>query len=170
MQLDPVDHKNLSLVFDYSKKAILKTMQQYPWWELVQDEVKESLDYILNNLSSIGISFRDSFITLFKYEHAIRLIDKQAVGVATPGILPGSKMSEEAYQSGIFPTKCLLKLDDWVQPNDADVHACMSLCHHIDMLESIGIFGIVGQEGSQTKVDKPLDPSLIKKLFSNPKK
>ena len=154
--------KNLKLLFRHAKNAILKTLQGYPWWVYVQDETRKSLAFIIDNIQELGIPFRNSFVEIFKFEHTCRLLNKQAIPTDKPGILVGTQMSEEAYHSGILPTKILLKLDDWFQPNDSDVHACMSLCHHIDQLEKIGLFLTIDPQSNSTKVK---EDSIFSKMF-----
>ncbi|MHA2279554.1 MAG: hypothetical protein ACXAC5_01495 [Promethearchaeota archaeon] len=52
--------------------------------------------------------------------------------------LLGMRISEEAFQCGILPTRAILDLYDYVQPNDSDVAACLFLCHKIEVLETMG--------------------------------
>lgn len=93
----------------------------------------------MDNLSEMGVLFRDSFVALFKMEHQKRLLTNQAKPSSEPSPLFGESMPEECYHSGIYPTKVLLQLNEWVNPNDVDVNALMVLCQQIDVLESLGL-------------------------------
>ena len=109
------------------------------WWDLVQEEVKQALNFIIDNVSWMGIPFRDAFIHLFSYEHCSRLLYDEALDPTDSSSFFGQIFPEECYQSGRLPVKIILKLDEWVEPNEADVRICMTLSQQIDALEKAGI-------------------------------
>jgi hypothetical protein len=124
------------------------------WWNLVQQEVREQLDFIIDNIDELGSLFKESFIALFKYEHARRRILGTSVSLNQPGVLFGKKMSEECYQCSIDPAKSALQLQEWTEPNEADVQACIYLCNVVDQL---GLS--LSQDGlklGETEKDQPL--------------
>ena len=119
-------------------KSLKRSFKGSPWWKFTQPDVRRYIEWLLDNIEDMGCLFRDAFVALFRYEHMGRL----KAGIAKSSSEPSpmfKKMPEECYQAGIHPTKTLLRLDDWVQPNDADVHAVMVLCQQIDTLESIDL-------------------------------
>ncbi len=141
-----------------SKKSIISSMEQSPWWKYVQKEVKGELYKVISSLEKVGTRFRDAYTNSFQYFYAMRLSQGRSK-VGYPGIF--GKISEETYQSSILPTKMLLNLDDWNKPNDADVQACMLLCQHIDILEGLGILknppeDAIGKFGVTTDILKKL--------------
>jgi hypothetical protein len=109
------------------------------WWGYVTDEVKSRLELVIDHLFSLGPYFRDSFISSYRYEHARRLVEGTNVPHEVPGALFGPAMPEESYRCGIRPVKFALDLNDWVEPNDADVQACMTVCHKIDEMREKGV-------------------------------
>lgn len=50
--------------------------------------------------------------------------------------MSGYSINEESFQCGRFPTKMLLHLEDYFDPNDAEVQACLYVCHQIDILKA----------------------------------
>lgn len=119
--------------------ALKESCCKAEWWKFVQEDVRESLLYIMDNISAVGIVFRQSFVSQFQFEHACRVVAKANKPFAEPTGLFGPKFPEEFYLSGIVPTKNLLKLDDWTEPNEADVYACVTFCQQIDVLHYMGI-------------------------------
>ena len=117
--------------------AIQASLRKAPYWNFVQDEVKHRLNLIIGGFPILGPLFRDAFLASFKYEHARRMAEGENIPAVVPGVLFGEEMSEECYQSGIAPTKSLLSLNDWIQPNEADVQACISICHHVERLKTL---------------------------------
>ena len=51
----------------------------------------------------------------------------------------GMRISEEAFQCGHLPTRSILGLYDYVEPNDSDVAACLFLCNQIEILQKTGM-------------------------------
>lgn len=129
-----MDKTALELASSTIKKSIMTTN----WWKYVQSEVATQIEHIVDNLPALGLPFKESFIALFKLEHARRLLSNMALQSNIPSALFGTAMPEECYQSGTNPTRAALGLNDWTQPNDADVQSCMFLCHQIEILERIG--------------------------------
>jgi hypothetical protein len=146
------------------KRSIKIALEKAAWWKFVQDEVKHSIYYIIEHIDKLGTDFRDAYLATFKYYHVHRIIKGESK-TGQKGVF--GKISEEAYQSAIVPTKLLLNLDDWTMPNDADVQACMFLCQHVDILEGLGILGAEPKHNSndvfknilKSKKDKPADGS-----------
>ncbi len=128
-------------------KSIKNAFKNADWWKFVQDEVKNELFTIIDNVDVLGISFRDAFIAQFAYEHRVRMMNKDAFHHNVPGAVFGRGLSEECYHSGIGPTHALLRLDDWLQPNDADVQACVHLCQQIDVLEILKVLKKPAEKG-----------------------
>lgn len=126
------------------------------WWKFVQDEVQTALLFLMDNVAVLGKSFRDSFIENFKYAHAYRVITGQHKPFSEPTVLFSTKFPEEFYRSGIEPTKHCLRLNDWVEPNEADVHACTILCQQIDAILCMDIL--------QDRT--PLSAALVGELLS----
>ena len=77
--------------------------------------------------------------------------------------LMGMRISEEAYQCGLLPTRAVLNLYDYLQPNDADVAACLMLCHKIEVLEKSGML-VMDEIKTRTS------PSEMAKILRPPKK
>ena len=119
--------KNGKTILKTASDSIKQTLVKSDWWKYVQPEVRKRLNVIIENLGTIAVPFRDSFVHVFRFEHCRRLVEKQAVGRKIPGALFGKSLPEEVYQSGILPTKMLLGLNDWTAPNEADVQACMHI-------------------------------------------
>lgn len=115
--------------------AVKLSLKKAPYWNLVQDETKQRVELIANNITTLGPLFRSAFLEFFKYEHACRMATGDNVPALVPGVLFGESMSEECYQSGIAPAKALLHLNDWTMPNEADVQICIALCHAVDKLQ-----------------------------------
>lgn len=95
--------------------------------------------FIIENVSTVGILFREAFMAGFKYSHALRVVRGDNIPFGEPSALLDSKFPEEFYKSGISVTKSLLRFDDWIEPNDADVYACMVLCQQIEALDRMGL-------------------------------
>lgn len=124
---------------NYIIQSLKKKYTQLSWWPYVQDDCKISLLSIIDHIGEVGLLFRDGFVSVFRYHHACRLIDNVAVPSTEPSPHFGFKLPEECYQSGKDAVRAMLSIHDWVEPNDADVHACILLCQHIGSLESVGI-------------------------------
>ena len=121
----------------HSQKYILDAMRKAQWWELVQDEVKERLLLLVDNIEHLGVRFKDAYYSLFKFVHMRRLLDGVSERSSKQSPLFPLMMSEETYQASIPCVKTLLDLNDWVKPNDADVQACMFLVRQIEVMEII---------------------------------
>lgn len=137
-------------ILNAASESIKQTLVKANWWKFVQPEIRKRLNLILDNLGTIAIPFRDSFVQTFKFEHCRRLIEHEAVESGLPGALFGKTLPEEVYQSGILPTKMLLNLNDWIVPNEADVQACMHLIAQIDVFETVGVVGVVGDKNASS--------------------
>lgn len=130
---------------DVLKKAIVHSikseMMKIEWWEEVQEDVRTRLEWIINRIDSIGTLFARSYMSLFRWEFERRKLEGQNITNPLAGYvstLMGMRISEEAYQCGTLPTRSILDLYDYVQPNDSDVAACLFLCHKIEILERMG--------------------------------
>jgi len=127
-------HKNL---YQESAAALKIAFQNANWWPIVQDEVKERLDALLENLELLGPPFRDAYVAHFKFENMVRLLNGHTSEINKPGALFGAAMSDECYQCGKKAAKSLLDLNDWTEPNEADVQCCISICNHMDKLDTM---------------------------------
>lgn len=146
---------------DVIYSSIIKSLTKASWWKYVQPEVEKKLQFITDNIKTIGPSFKDAFIASFKFHHARRVIQGTSVNSDMPSALFGRTVTEECYQSGINGTKSLLQLDDWTRPNNADVQACMHICQQIEYLQQLGFF-------DQTEANKPNEENkTLKGLFSD---
>ena len=140
--------------------AVKTSLKKAPYWKLVQDEAKKRLIVIADHFPILGPLFKDAFLASFKYEHALRMTIGKNIPATVPGILFGEEMSEECYQSGITPTKSLLGLDDWVHPNEADVQACIAICHHVNHLQMF----MANKSVSDLLLTEPPNPDLPSKF------
>jgi len=127
-------HRNLH---KESATALRLAFKNANWWPIVQDEVKERLDLLLNHFELLGPPFRDAFVAHFKYENMIRMLKGESEKLNKPGALFGAAMSDECYQCGKQAVKSLLDLNDWTDPNEADVQCCISICNQIDKIEML---------------------------------
>lgn len=121
------------------KKMILNALDNSPGLQHMQEEVQHKIDLLIDNISVVGIPFRDAFIDMFKYEHLCRMISGSSIKHDKPGPF-GRKLSEETYNCCINPVKALLHLNDWTEPNDSDVLACLQICTTIDLFEKLKFF------------------------------
>lgn len=134
------------MIHGLAAKNLKETIASYDWWKFVRPDIQSKIDFVLNNLQQLGIPFRDSFVSYFRLEHTKRIITGNKL---TMPKMPFQTITEECLQSAINPTKHLLGLDDWVLPNDAEVQACMCICHNIDLLEDLGILKYESESESQ---------------------
>lgn len=135
-------------------KSLRRSLLGAFWWTHVQDEVKGKIEKLLEHVIVVGPLFRDAFISGFRYEHARRLLDGEAVPNEVPGALFGKAMGEESYQCGIKATRLALNLNDWIEPNDADVQACMVICHKVDEMQKNGVIQEVKSEAPSWTANK----------------
>jgi len=143
---------DIQITIDCVRKSLTSTS----WWSFVQEEIKEQLNYLLEHINTIGVPFKNAFLSAFRYEYSLRYMKGTANNLTKPGALFGKYMTEECYQSGIIPVKMLLHLDDWTVPNDADVQVCMQFLQQVDLLEELGLFDL----------DKELTKSQIIKAIN----
>lgn len=134
MKLNP---KILRMTVKYIRKRLVD--QQF--WELVQDDVKTSLMWIIERVDELGIRFKDAFISQFLLQAKMReLRGEAAQKIRTvehaSALLLGDSMSDEAYQCGKGPVRSTLDLYDYIEPNYADVRACLYACRQIEILAS----------------------------------
>jgi hypothetical protein len=122
-----------------AQQAIVKAFTEVDWWAIVHDEVKEGIQFLIDNIAQLGPSFRDAFRSSCELELKRREILQQNED-KSPSVLFGAKFTEEQYQSSIDAVKCLLRLGDWFEPNEADVQACRLLCEHVDILDNLQVF------------------------------
>ena len=121
-----------------AKQTILEALQASSWWDHVQVDVRRQIGEIVRQLELVGAAFRDAYVAAFRFNHLCRVHSgKSAPPMLSP--LLSALITEEAYQSAIEPTRSLLELDDWFEPNDADVKACMLLCQQIEVLISLDV-------------------------------
>ena len=127
------------------RKAIIASIKselmKIDWWDEVQDDVRARLEWIINHVEHLGTLFARTYMTLFRWEFERRRLTAKKLNNPYAGYvasLLGMRISEEAYQCGLLPTRSVLDLYDYVQPSDSDVAACLFLCHKIEVLETMG--------------------------------
>lgn len=144
------------------KQEFIKTI----WWGEVQDDVKTRLNWLVEHIEEAGSLFAHSFMTLLRWEFERRKLE--GTNVVNPmasyfSTLMGMRISEEAYQCGLLPTRACLNLYDYVEPNDADVAACLMFCHKVEVLEKSNML-------SMNTIELKTSPSEMAKLLRTPKK
>lgn len=149
-------------IIDSLKKEFLKTS----WWGEVQEDVRTRLDWLVEHVDQAGSIFAQTFMSLFRWEFERRKIEGK--NVTNPmasyfSTLMGMRITEEAYQCGLLPTRALLDLYDFVRPNDADVAACLFFCHKVEILEKAGMLRLHQPEMKTS-------PSEMAKLLRSPVK
>lgn len=112
---------------------LLAIFEATNWWKYVQDEVKSSIIEILKTVESDGILFKKAF------SYSCHFYSNRETSPNTKSILFGNLLTEHQYKCALYPAKCLLNLEDWFRPNEADVYACLFLCTQIALLETIGV-------------------------------
>lgn len=114
-------------------KALREACCGAEWWQFVQSEVADALLHLFDNINQLGQSFYEAYVAAFCFEYNTRL-DKGLAKPLTEMTVLFGKFPEEFYLSGIAPTKNLLRLNDWIEPNEADVYACVIFCRQISIL------------------------------------
>jgi len=128
------ESKALQQVLKESIKPLKKSLVQESWWQYVQDEVKQQLEWIINNLPYTYDIFPTIFYWSFLWSCRRRILNKQRPIMTMESALEcleNPVMSEEAYQSGKPAVENVLEVQDWFRANDADVYACFVLRHKI---------------------------------------
>ena len=148
----------ISNFYTQAAKTIRRLFKQSTWWSLVQDDVKKQVGFLLDNFDVLAPIFKDTFINLYRYESMKRSLEGKSLSVATPGVLFGPGMGEEVYQCGRMPTKVMLNLDDWVEPNEADVQVCFTIYNHLEYLAETS--NSLGEESKKLLIE-PKKPPLI---------
>ena len=136
------------------------------WWEEVQEDVKTRLNWLVEHVDEVGSLFARSFMSLFCWEYERRKLEGTVVTnpmASYFSTLMGMRISEEAYQCGLLPTRAVLSLYDYVQPNDADVAACLMFCHKIEVLEKSGMLVM-------NETELKTNPSEMAKILRSPRK
>jgi len=146
---------NVSLVV----AAIRSSYKETSWMKYARDEVKKKVDHLLDNLLLLGPSYKDSFITLFVHTNRLRFVKNETVNSRRPSVLFGTTLPEETYQSGIIATRVLFDLDDWFQPNEADVYLAMKLWEQLVLLDEENFF---------EEPEKEVDNIVLEKLLRLP--
>jgi hypothetical protein len=152
--------------------SLKRELMRASWWNEVQEDVKTRLDWSVDHVEEIGSLFAKTFMSLFRWEYERRKLDgKDATSPMASyfSTLMGMRISEEAYQCGILPTRAILDLYDYVDPNDADVAACLMYCHKVEILEKSGILISVENElktsmSEMAKVLRKEKPTRPKKI------
>jgi len=167
---------NRSKLIKTVETGLKKEFKKSDWWPQVQEDVRTRLEWVVNNLDKSGVIFRNAYMSLFKWEHERRKLEGESSNINPMAgyisTILGMKISEETYQCGVLPTRAVLNLYDYIQPNDADVTACMFLCNRVEYLEKIGI--IVVQDKSSVTTEEisatfDKDKSVKKKEIKKPK-
>lgn len=124
-------------LYTESSKALRAAFESAKWWPVVQEDVRKQLFFLLDNLELLGPTFRDAFLSSFKYSNLSRMLAGKMSNINQPGALFGSALTDECYQCGKVAVKALLELNDWIEPTEADVQCCISLCNQIDRIETL---------------------------------
>lgn len=132
---------NLQTSIDLAKKSIKDIFVNETWWQYVDGQAQKNILYIIDNIDTAGLLFKDAFRSGVKFKdylHASTLSkSKQA------SVLFGDQLTEDIYQVGIEPAKFVLSLEDWAKPTEADVYVCFRLCEKIEMLEKMGLYLLI---------------------------
>ena len=152
------------------QQAVIRSLKgefiKASWWEEVQEDVKTRLNWLVDHVDEVGPLFARSYMSLFCWEYERRKTEGN--NVTNPmasyfSTLMGMRISEEAYQCGLLPTRAVLNLYDYLEPNDADVAACLMLCHKIEVLEKSGMLTM-----NETKLKT--SPSEMAKILRSPRR
>lgn len=135
------------------RKIIRERLYGAEWWRFVSDEVRPALENIIENIDVIGLLYKDAFLALFAFENARRQVAQISLSKTVSGALFDT-LSEEVYQSAISPTKFVLQLPDWTNPNDADVNSAIMLTTYIEEFETTGVLRPLSQIGKNTNAKK----------------
>ncbi len=117
-----------------AKSLIKESYNNASWISYVQESVRNQIDYLVDNVETLGCIFSSCFKQMISYEHARRKLDKKNVPLKDPSAMFGIMMPEEMYLSAKTPVKFLMRLDDWDEPNEADVNLCFEICTKIEIL------------------------------------
>ena len=148
--------------------ALKTEFKKADWWPEVQDDVRTRLEWVIDHIQQVGSFFSRTFMTLFRWEFERRRVEGKNMKNPMPGYLTallGMRISEEAFQCGALPTRAVLDLYDYVAPNDADVTACMFLCHKIETLQRAGLLRSQDEKlaTSQEEISEAFQQVSIKK-------
>lgn len=141
------------------KERIKKSIQSQEWNDLVQEDVKVSLFWIIDHIENVGLRFSSAFVNSVQYGLLVRSVRQHKV-ISDPKselasqVIFGSSMSHELYQVCIVPCKVLLDLPEYVKPNYADIRACFLLCKLIGELDSKNTFSSNPSFGELTLPNK----------------
>lgn len=138
------------------KNSLIKS----EWWDYVQESTRTRLEFIIDNIASLGIPFRDTILAFFRFTHQSRLLKGIAIKSTKPSAL-NRTMSEECFQSSLPAVKAALDLNEWESPNDADVQACLTLCNQIDALEKINMLKPIKDEFNTTTTVRKRPPTTF---------
>jgi len=122
--------------------ALKSEFKKADWWDETQPDVRTRLEWVIDHLDQIGVFFCRTFMCLFQWEFERRKIEGETVKNPMAGYLTtilGMRIPEESYQCGVLPTRSILNLYDYIEPNDSDVAACMFLCNKIESLIRVGL-------------------------------
>ncbi len=136
-----------------ASEAIRRSFRSRHWWKFVQDDVKRSLDNIIENIGALGPAFKSVFRAFCAWEEIRLEATNQKIKQNQPTMLFRSKMTEVAFQSSLIPTRAILGLDDWAKANEADTYACHQLCEQIDLFENMGLFDLFNENKVSPKTD-----------------
>lgn len=146
-------------LLNQSIKELRNSLHTAFWWSLVQSEVKERVGHIVDNLQILGPLYRDAFMAGYRFEYTRRAIEGRSIP-KEPGALFGKSLPEESFRCGVEPSKLVLNLSSWTEPNDADVQACLTICNKVGELQKNGIL---------PEVDPLAKSELIRQTTATPK-
>lgn len=127
------------------KDAITQVFQKFDWWKLVQEEVQKHVLYIVDNVKTLGIPFKNAYEALEKFELIKRNVMGRTISTEVPSMIFSHRLTEETYQSNVNVVKSVLHLQDWTMPNECDVEICRKLLEQITHLQAMGIFALLEQ-------------------------
>lgn len=122
------------LLSDSAKPLKKKIVKEETWWEVVQEEVKREVEWVIDNLPRTYETFPNLLYWQFIWECDKREMRNQKPFLTYEqaiGNLDDPQMTDVSYHCGKEPVKAILGLQDWTMPNDADVYACLFLRRQI---------------------------------------
>lgn len=111
------------------------------WYSYVQEDVAKRIEWVMQNVETVGSSFRQTFEVIFDWTRlclANTKPDPQPESIVPP-LLKDYMIAEPVFRCGRWATKIALDLEEFTDPRDPDVKAAIHLCHHIGILESKGL-------------------------------
>ena len=120
---------------------IRQFFKEADWYSYVQEDVAKQIDWVIENLETVGSAYRQTFETIFDWMRQCRANAKPAPEAESiiPPLLKEYMIAEPLFECGRMATKIALFLEEFTDPRDPDVKAAIHLCHQIGILESKGL-------------------------------